>query len=269
MKNIVKSRFFTVALGLLSAVGPVLAQSPSSGHIRYEATQRTDMSKVRIVVNGQVIKPGSPDFPTDIPESRSFGLTLSFAGNYAREERENAGPVIRMMEREAGGAGGAPQNMSISRPFEEATYLNLVGRAATAVLTVKDAAGAATTYRSDAPIAAPVGWTLTSQTKKIAGYLCRKATVSYKKENYTVWFTTDLPFTYSPVRELTPERGVVLALESEQEQFQAAKIDFKPVAEAEVRPATGAQPLTLAELQDRREKALADFRQRLMEDRRN
>jgi GLPGLI family protein len=132
------------------------------------------------------------------------------------------------------------------------------------VLTVKKDAGA-TTYRADAPVAAPTGWNISSQTKKIAGYTCRKATVPYKKETYTVWFTTDLPFSYSPVRDLTPEKGVVLALESEQEQYRAAKVDLKPVPATEVQPVATAQKVTPTELKDLREKALADFRQKMME----
>ncbi|MBF9223602.1 GLPGLI family protein [Hymenobacter ruricola] len=259
MKNAAKNLVLSLTFGLLAA-GAAPAQT--SGHIRYEATQRVDLSQVRIIINGQQIKPGSPDFPTDIPETRSFGLTLSFAGNAAKEERENAGMVIRTVE--GGPGGGVPQQMNIPRPIQEATYLDLANRATTTVLTVKQD-NAATTYRADAPIPAPANWTLTAQTKKIAGYTCRKATVPYKKETYTVWYTTDLPFSYSPVRDLTPDKGVVLALESEQEQFQATKVDLKPVPEAEVQPSATARKVTPAELKDAREKALADFRQKMME----
>jgi hypothetical protein len=216
---------------------------------------------VRIIVNGQAIKPGSPEFPTDIPESRSFGMTLVFAGNYAKEQREGGSAIIRTME---GGAGAAPQITSLPRPVEETVYLDLANRNTTTVLTVKKD-DAPSSYRTDAPIAAPAGWTVSNQTKKIAGYNCRKATVPYKKETYTVWFTTDLPFTYSPVRDLTPEKGVVLALESEQEQFRATKVDLKAVPEADVQPSATAQKVTAAELKDVREKAMADFRQRMME----
>ncbi|MBD2722489.1 GLPGLI family protein [Hymenobacter armeniacus] len=258
MKNTAKDLVLTCSLGLLAA-GAALAQT--SGRINYEATQRTDMSQVRVIINGQAVKPGSPDFPTDIPESRSFGLTLSFAGNYAKEQREGGAMVMRTVE---GGPGAAPQVSSIARPIEETVYLDLANRTTTTVLTVKKDDGA-TAYRSEAPIPAPANWTVTAQTKKIAGYTCRKATVPYKKETYTVWFTTDLPFTYSPVRDLTPEKGVVLALESEDQQYRAAKVDLKPVPEAEVQPNATAQKVTPAELKDAREKAMADFRQKMME----
>ncbi|HEX8329523.1 MAG TPA: GLPGLI family protein [Hymenobacter sp.] len=258
MKNAATTLVLSFALGLLAA-GVAVAQT--SGRISYEATQRVDMSQMRIVINGQVVKPGSPDFPTDIPESRSFGMTLAFAGNYAKEEREGANAVTRTIVSET---GSAPEVMSIPRPVTEAAYLDLANRTTTTVLTVKKD-HTSTAYRSEAPIAAPTGWTVSNQTKKIAGYTCRKATVPYKKETYTVWVTTELPFTYSPVRELTPEKGVVLALESEQEQFRAAKVDLKAVPAAEVQPLATAQKVTPAELKDVREKAMADFRQKMME----
>jgi hypothetical protein len=256
MKNAAKNLVLSLSFGLL-VLAPAAAQT--SGHIAYEATQRTDPSQMRIVINGQVVKPGSPDFPTDIPDSRSFGMTLIFAGNYAKEEREN-NAVIRTIE----GPGAAPQVTTLPRPVLEANYLDLAHRSTATLLTVKQDE-VPTTYRSDAPIAAPTGWALTSQTKKIAGYTCRKATVPYKKETYTVWFTTELPFTYSPVRDLTPSTGVVLALESEQEQFQATKVDLKAVPAVEVQPPATAQKVTPAELKDVREKAMADFRQKMME----
>ncbi|MDO7845671.1 GLPGLI family protein [Hymenobacter sp. M29] len=264
MKNPAKNLVLALTFGLL-ATGAALAQT--TGHISYEATQRVDLSKLNIVINGQPVKPGSPDFPTDIPETRSFGLTLTFAGPAAKEQREGGGMTIRTVTMN-GGTGdtpaSAPQINNFARPFEEATYLDLANRATTTVLTVKKD-DAPTTYRADAPIAPATGWNISSQTKKIAGYTCRKATVPYKKETYTVWFTTDLPFTYSPVRDLTPDKGVVLALESEQEQFRAAKVDLKPVPAAEVQPIATAQKVTPAELKDLREKALADFRQKMVE----
>lgn len=244
----------------LFATAPALAQT--SGHIQYEVTKRIDPNSIRVVVNGEVVKPGSPNFPTDIPETRTTGMSLVFAGNYAKETRESG--AQRTTTTATNGAMAAPQTTVVKSPFAETTYVDLPGRAVATVLTVtRD--NATTAYRSNAPFAAPVGWTLTGQTRKIAGYTCRKATAPYQKETYTIWFTTELPFTYSPVRELMPEKGVVLQLEGEKEQYQATKVDLKAVAEADVRPLETAQTVTAAELKDLRAKALADFRQHLLE----
>ena len=259
MKNAATTLALTAALGLLLA-SPAIAQT--TGHIQYEVTKLIDPNDIRVVVNGQVVKPGSPDFPTDIPMSRTIGLSLTFAGSYAREERESN--AISTTTTSTNGAPAVPQTTVIKRPFEETTYLDLAGRATTTVLTLKKEQSS-NAYRSDKPFAPSAGWKLSSQTKKIAGYLCHKATVPLNKETYTVWYTTDLPFTYSPKRELVPERGVVLSLESEREQYQATKIDTKAVPEAEVRPDQAAQKVTPEELKDLREKALADFRQQLIQ----
>ena len=243
-----------LATGLLAA--PALAQP--GGHLRYEVTRRIDPSEIRVVVNGQLVKPGSPDYPADIPETTTTALTLAYAGQYARETRE--GGATRTT---TGGFTAAPQTTVVERPFEEATYLDLAGRTVSTVLTMQ-ADQASTAYRSDEPYVASAHWTLLPQTKKVAGYLCHKATAPFKQETYTIWYTTDLPFTYSPVRGLMPEKGVVLQLDSEKEQYQATKTDQQPVTEAEVRPTQTAQKVTPAELKDHREKAMADFRQRLI-----
>ncbi|MCC2546478.1 GLPGLI family protein [Hymenobacter sp. BT175] len=249
------------ALLLLAATATAAtATAQTSGHIQYEVTQKVDPNARRVIINGQEVKPGSPDFPADIPDTRSFAMTLTFAGPYAKEERQ--GNAMRMVM--SNGPGTAPQVTNLGRPFEEAVYVNQAERAFSTVLTVKKD-GATSTYQAAVPFAPAAGWQDTDQTKKIAGYTCRKATVPFKKETYTVWYTTELPFTYSPVKELLPAKGVVLALEGSGEQFRAGKVDAKPVKESEVRPAQSAQTVTADQLQDVRQKALADFRQKMLE----
>jgi len=250
---------------LIAALLPLgaRAQSPT-GHIQYEVTQKVDHSQARIIINGQVVKPGSPDFPTDLPDVRTFGMTLAFAGNYAREERESGMMRVVMESGPGGGAAGMPQATRVTPPFTEAVYVNLGERSYATTLTVKQE-NKTTTYRAEQPFKKPEGWKEMSQTKKIAGYTCRKATAPYKGETYTIWYTTDLPFTYSPVKDLMPEKGVVLAVEGQKEQYKASKVDSRPVAEADVRSAADAQQVTPEELKDKREKALADFRQKAFE----
>lgn len=270
MKNLLTILFLALLLITgLSTWQHLRAQT--AGRISYEGTRRIDQSRMRIVVNGQEVRPGSPDFPADIPDVRSFAQTLSFAGDYARETQEGGGGMMmRTTVDGPGGPGGpgggrAPQTTRLGRPFEESIYLNLKDRSATTVLAIKKD-DKTTEYRADAPIGKAEGWQLTDQTKKIAGYTCRKATVPFRKETYTVWLTTELPFTYSPIRELTPDQGVVLAVEGSTEQFRATKIDLRAaVTEAEVRPAAQVQTVTAAELKDLRNKAIADFRQRMLD----
>lgn len=268
MKNLLTILFLALLLVTgLSAWQHLHAQT--AGRISYEGTRRIDLSKMRIVIGGQEVRPGSPDFPADIPDVRAFAQTLSFAGDYAKEDQEGGGGMMIRTTVEGpgvpGGGSRAPQTTTLGRPFEESTFLNLKERSASTVLAIKKD-DKTTEYRADAPIGKTEGWQLTEQTKKIAGYTCRKATVPFRKETYTVWLTTELPFTYSPIRELTPDQGVVLAVEGSTEQFRATKVDLQAaVAEAEVRPGAQAQAVTAAELKDLRGKAIADFRQRMMD----
>lgn len=250
---------------LLLHLRPALAQS-ASGRITYEGMTKIDPSSMRIVINGQEIKPGSPEFPTDIPDTRSFELKFSYAGNFGKEERDGGGAV--MVRREIGpggpgaGGGGPIQTTRVTPPFEEQTFVDLAGQKIITVLTIKNGE-TAKTYRAEVPFKRVEGWTETGQTRKISGFTCKKATVPYKGETYTVYYTTDLPLTYSPLRELTPEKGVVLQLESSREAYKATKVSASAVAEKDVQPAATAETVSAERLADLRQKALADFRQKM------
>lgn len=262
-----KKLLLLTAASLLLHVRPALAQS-ASGRITYEGMAKIDPSSMRIVINGQEIKPGSPEFPADIPDTRSFELKFSYAGNFGKEERDGGGAV--MMRREIGpggpsaGGGGPVQTTRVTPPFEEHVFVDLTGQKTVTLLTVKTGE-TAKTYRAEAPFKRVEGWTETGQTRKISGFTCRKATVPFKGQTYTVYYTTDLPLTYSPLRELTPERGVVLQIESEREAFKATKVSASAVAENDVQPAANAETVSAEKLADLRQKALADFRQRMFE----
>ncbi|MVM29483.1 GLPGLI family protein [Spirosoma sp. HMF4905] len=245
---------------LLAAARPMLAQT--SGQISYEVVRKVDPAGIRIIINGEQVKPGDPNFPTDIPDTRTFGQNALFANNYVKESRDGR-PGITIQAMGPGGGGGVPRTTNFSPPFEEKTFVDLTNQKTVTLLTVgkdKDAKA----YRAEAPIQRATDWQLTDQTKKIAGYTCRKATVPFKKETYTVWFTTELPITYSPIRELTPEAGVVLLVESSREQFRATKVNLSAISAKDVQPSTEAQTVTPEQLNDLRQKAMADFQQQMM-----
>ncbi|WPQ64188.1 GLPGLI family protein [Chitinophaga sancti] len=101
------------------------------------------------------------------------------------------------------------------------------------------------------------------KTKKIAGYNCKKATVTVRDETYTVWYTTDLPFSYSPVNGLLPEpNGVVLAAESDNRSFTAKKVDFKPIPPEKVSLPGNAEKVSEEEMHKMRQEARDKFRDR-------
>jgi GLPGLI family protein len=264
--------YYLLLAGALAASWPYLpaaAQTPApvAGRLRYEIAQRVNQNTVKITMfdpNGQEIKTDGPGSTIELPTSLSAEKSLLYSGAYAKEESaqgfQMAGGNISVTPDKT--ARSPARN--VTAPLAEAQYLDLATRTATTVTTVT---AINTEYISPAvPIPTPpAGWQDLPQTKRIAGYLCHKATVPFKKETYTLWVTTELPFSYSPVRELTPAHGVVLALSSDQEAYTATKLTPEPVPETAVRPSPQAQPITEAALKELRAKAQADQRQRLME----
>ncbi|GAB3545940.1 GLPGLI family protein [Spirosoma fluminis] len=259
-------RILVLLLSLLAAATrPALAQT--SGQINYEVVRKIDPSSMRIVINGEQVKPGDPNFPTDIPDTRTFGQKVIFTKQYAKESRDEQNAVVRTFVGGPGG-GSAPQVTNMGRPYEEDVFVDLANQKTITLLTVGKG-DEVKSYRAEAPINRTAGWQFTDHTKKIAGYTCRKATVPYQKETYTVWFTTDLPITYSPIRELTPETGAVLLVESSREQFRATKVNLSGVSDKDVQPTLKAETVSPEKIADLREKAGADFRQQLMMNERN
>jgi hypothetical protein len=240
---------------------------PAAGRLHYEGMRRLDMNKVKITMvtlNGQQVNPEDIGTTLQLPESIGAEKTLVFSGHYAKEERDLGFQTPKASGKAGKPGAPTPLPQGVIIPFLETKYLDLSARTTTSVttLTSTNTEYAAPPQPVPPP---PAGWQDLPQTKKIAGYLCHKVTVPFKKETYTLWVTTELPFVYSPVRELTPTQGVVLALSSEQEEYTATKLTAELVAEADVRPSSEAKRVTEAELKELRAKAQADQRQHMME----
>lgn len=262
------------------------AQTPasaarSSGKITYEGMR---------AVGGQDTRPGGSDAPESAPNVISFTQKLVFSGTMAKEERDRPQGMTR---RDGGGGNGAApgqnqprdgqqRNGRVGSPMEQTTFLDLANRLSIDVLTIKSDS-ASQTYRAERPLPKLTGWQLSDKTKKVAGYVCHKATVTGRiprrsgrrpgdapgagsepapEETYTIWYTTDLPFTYSPVALLTPEKGVVLQIESDSESFKATNVSLEAVAETAVQPPKEAKTVLPDEMNQLRRKVMADFRQR-------
>lgn len=264
--------FLALASALLgSLAAPATAQTtpPVAGRLHYEGMRRLDANKVKITmmtVNGQPVKPEDLENTIELPHSVGAEKTLVFSGNYAREERDlkALGGVLRQAGQASQPGAPTPLPPGVLISVLDAKYLNFAARTATTVTTLTRTNTAYVVPAVPVP-APPTGWQDLPQTKKIAGYLCHKVTVPFEHETYTLWVTTELPFAYSPVRELTPTQGVVLALSSDREEYTATKLTAEPVAEADVRPSPQAQPVTEAELKELRAKATADQHQRILE----
>jgi GLPGLI family protein len=254
-----------LAGSLASYSATAQSAAPATGRLHYEFAQRVDKDKVKIKLfdpNGQEINIDGPGSTIELPTSMSAQKSLVYSSRYAKEEQPQGLQMVGGNINMVPGKTPAAATRSLLAPISSTQYFDLGARTATTVTTIGGTAYAAPPAPVPAP---PTGWQDLPQTKKIAGYLCHKVTVPFKKENYTLWVTTELPFAYSPVRELTPTQGVVLALSSDQEEYTATKLAAEPVAEADVRPSPQARPVTEAEFKELRAKATADQRQRVLE----
>lgn len=275
--------YLFVAGSLLLAQAASAQDAISSGEIRYEATRRIDMSQVRVNINGQEVRPGGtlPNGQTlDIPQTTTFGQSLLFTKDLAMEKRDQPNMMTRTVRmggegRPDGGGdrgergdrgqdGQRTRGGRFSSAFENMTYIDMASQTQITVLGVKKDSLTTDYYRSDSPIVRDSTWKEDDKTRKIAGYKCQKATANLKNTPYTIWYTTELPFTYSPVASLTPDKGVVLQIESDQEAYKATKIEAKPIDEATLRPNPKAKLVSKKAMEDIRRKAMASFRQRMM-----
>jgi hypothetical protein len=221
--------------------------------------RRIDPSQIKIVINGNTVKPGSPDAPP-IPDVRTFSQKLIFSGNFAREIQEAPAMMIRRLEGTPGEMPNGP-TQRIAAPFTESRYLDLTQKKVIRVLEVKkDSVNSI--YLAEDPFPMTNNWKETNKTRKVAGYTCQKATCHWKGEEYTIWYTTELPFTYSPITALMPAQGVVLLVESNNQSFKASGVAFSNIPETEVKPTLNAHKVSGQELDKLRDKAMADFHQR-------
>ncbi|RCR70887.1 GLPGLI family protein [Larkinella punicea] len=273
--------FRTVAAALigLHLAAQLANAQPTSGKISYEVMQKIDFSQMRMVINGQEVRPDGADAPAGMPETRSFVQHFIFSGTHGKEEQDRnsgGGIMVRQVIQDGGGGPGpgpggpgGPEgrgNRNFNgRPFERTVYFDLASQKTVEVLAIKKDS-VTSHYQTEIPQKRVTGWQETDKTKKIAGYLCKKATVPFKNMSYTVWYTTELPFTYSPISSLTPEKGVVLLIESDNEAFKATKIAAQDVKESDVMPPQTARVVTPEELNTIRQKAMADMRQQMMND---
>ncbi len=262
---------------LLAATAHAQTPAPTSGKITYETMRRFDPSQVRMVINGQEVKPGDPlpngAAPPDMPDVITSSQRLFFAGTSGKEEQDRPGGMMRRMMGGPDGGGGRPdgpgsgrgQTMRMEPPIRSVKYLDLATKKLIEVLEVKKDSLTKEYYRAESALATTAtDWKEADKTRKVAGYTCHKATATRKGQPYTIWYTTELPFTYSPVAELTPAQGVVLQIESDDESYKAQQVESMAVATADVTPPANTQLVPKEQLETIRRKAMADFRQKMM-----
>ncbi len=98
------------------------------------------------------------------------------------------------------------------------------------------------------------------ETRKIAGFDCKKAVVTGRNgQKTTIWYTTELPFKASPMPALWTE-GVVLGLETDRMKYFATSIEYSKVKDSEVAVPKKGRMITQEEYQKKMEEMRSRFR---------
>lgn len=204
------------------------AYAQSSGVIEYEITRKIEGGRMRIItIDGS--SGGAPveSSPTVINLIQELKYTPGLG-------RLSAAEPAMMRQMAAQG-----QNIQVFRPFEEQSFVDF--NSGRMLNYIKSSQMPDSSYFSEVPFAQPSKWEESKKTKQILGFTCKRATCEYRDKPYTVWYTDALGLTFSPVSDMTPPQGFVLAIEGEDMAYEAKKIEAKEIPVAELIPPSGGQ----------------------------
>ncbi len=186
--------------------------------IDYDIVRKVDGQNIRIVIAGDA--PGGNEGAMQMPSTITLKQTagISTAGAFLSE------PQMPMPKLPPGAPEGADVQRVIIRPVKETFGMDFEKRTMTRLMT-SEHDPEHKTYANTTPLTTPTDWKADKKTKKIAGYTCNRATCTTAEEEFTVWYTTELPGAFSPfLKVFPPERGVVLGLESDEQSFTATAV---------------------------------------------
>lgn len=264
MKGI--SRIIMSAALALPFSQPLLAQQ--SGTIVYEVTAKTDPERMRGFQRGG----GDGDDAPQVPDVITFKQTLTFNNGHAKLATErpdfgNAGGRWGGRARRdtsnasAQGPGMGQRRMGGMMGRGNTQYFDLTNKK---VLHVFSTFGEdRKTYYSEEDFIVAADTKTSEKTKKIAGYTCKKATVKLKDDTYTVWYTTELPFSFSPINGLLPEaNAVVLVAEGGKRAFNASSVNLQAVTDTDLSIPAGAEKISQEQMRDIRQQEMEKLRKR-------
>jgi GLPGLI family protein len=186
-----------------------------------------------------------------VPEFRTLNMMFFFKGEeclYKPDENEE--------DEEANAGGGGGMGRAFRRPQGE-TYRNLTTNKQ---LSTSEWAGKKYLIEDTLKQRA---WKIGTETKKIAGYECTKATfrdTSMKFQDkvipldVTAWFTMDLALAAGP-QTFGQLPGLILEVDTNNGEMliTAKKIEFKKVKDKDIAAPTKGEKITQAELRKKRE----------------
>lgn len=232
----------------------VFAQQKTSGVVYY--TQVIDTRAMRQGAEGQAAQERRPAGFT-MPEKITNKTEILFNANGAKLQKTEA-------EEDPGQSGSAEGGMRMMRfggGADREVFFHPGGKKVTESFEMNDeplllekqlGSGSGDAVKSD-------------ETKKIAGFDCKKAVIKDKNgSETTIWYTTDLPFSASPVPALWTE-GVVLGVENQRMKYFASEIEYIRIKDSELALPKKAKLISEEEYSAKQ----AEFRKRMQEQFRN
>ena len=238
---------------------PVAVDSVEGMRIEYDILRRVDGQNIRMVVvtdgggGGGGHEP-EVQMPSTINMSQIVGISAK--GAVLSE------PAMPMPKWAGSGPEAPDMERFIVKPVQESFNMDFGKRQLAQVMT-SEHDPEKKTYCTIKDFSTPKDWKVGKKTKKIAGYECKKHTSTLEDLEYTVWVTTELEGSFSPKSDLfPPNKGVVLALESDDLSYTAKTVALKVKVAAPASTAADCVPLTPAEMKAKR----MEFAQKSMPD---
>lgn len=264
------SRIIMSAALVLPFTQPLLAQQ--SGTIIYEVTAKTDPERMRGFQRGG----GDGDEAPQIPDVITFKQTLTFSNGHAKltTERPDFGggagrgrarrDSANTQQQGQGGQWQGQRRMGMGMGMmgrNNAQYFDLVNKKIIQLFTTFG--DDRKTYYAEEDFVITADNKAGDKTKKIAGYPCKKATIKLKDDTYTVWYTTELPFSFSPINGLLPENNaVVLVAEGSRRSYNASSVSLQPVTDTDLTIPAGAEKVSQEQLREIRQQEMEKLRKR-------
>lgn len=162
----------------------LFAQNSFKGVLEYEVTVRINRDNLPLEIR---------DNP-NIPDAYNFNQKLYVNGNEAKQE------IIFNFPTGAGNNRQQQRGNNQFRRFMPETFLNLAEKKISIVNNIPRDTVNFDKYVVEKSYTFTPNLKLDNKkTKKIAGYNCKKATLKTKDDEFTIWYTTELDFTYSPL----------------------------------------------------------------------
>jgi GLPGLI family protein len=236
-------------LFLMLCQSMLFAQSNFVGVIEYEATIRINREGTSAEAN------------PNMPDVFNFMQKLHVNGNNGKVET-----VINFGGQRTNTTN--TQQTNRMRRFIPEIFWDFAGKKTATVMSLPRDSVNMDKYMIEKDLKASTDLKEEKKTKKILGYNCKKATLKTADDTFTIWYTTELGFTFSPMGQnamMRMGRGganapnipsilidgvVILAVEGTDVGFEAKKIDKIDVPLDTVKIPTDAQKVTQEEFQE-------------------